>query len=241
MTAVVVGASGGIGAALVAALEEEGTPVLGLARSFDRRAPHRPAGRSRRSRPPPHRSPPGPPPTLIIVATGLLHAGEHGPGKGLARPRSRLARAQLCRQRDRSGAGRQAFPAADAQGRAHGLRRAFGPRRQHLGQSAGRLVRLSRVQGRAQPAGPHASRIEDKRRNPRGIVVALHPGTVDTALSKPFQGNVQPGRLFDARSCRRAAARRDRRPARCPTAASCSTGRARRSPPEPLARVRVCA
>ena len=39
--------------------------------------------------------------------------------------------------------------------------------------------------------------IEDKRRNDRGIVVALHPGTVDTALSRPFQGNVQPGRLFD--------------------------------------------
>ena len=39
--------------------------------------------------------------------------------------------------------------------------------------------------------------IEDKRRNDRGIVVALHPGTVDTALSRPFQGNVQAGRLFD--------------------------------------------
>jgi hypothetical protein len=40
--------------------------------------------------------------------------------------------------------------------------------------------------------------IEERRRNDRGIVVALHPGTVDTALSRPFQGNVQPGRLFDA-------------------------------------------
>src|SRR5690606_619779 len=39
--------------------------------------------------------------------------------------------------------------------------------------------------------------IEERRRNPRAIVVALHPGTVDTALSRPFQGNVQPGRLFD--------------------------------------------
>ena len=29
--------------------------------------------------------------------------------------------------------------------------------------------------------------IEDKRRNDRGIVVALHPGTVDTRLSRPFQ------------------------------------------------------
>jgi len=39
--------------------------------------------------------------------------------------------------------------------------------------------------------------IEERRRNNRAIVVTLHPGTVDTALSRPFQGNVQPGRLFD--------------------------------------------
>lgn len=38
--------------------------------------------------------------------------------------------------------------------------------------------------------------IEHKRRNDRSIIVALHPGTVDTALSKPFQGNVRPGGLF---------------------------------------------
>ena len=38
--------------------------------------------------------------------------------------------------------------------------------------------------------------IEDKRRNSSGIVVGLHPGTVDTGLSKPFQGNVTPGNLF---------------------------------------------
>jgi NAD(P)-dependent dehydrogenase (short-subunit alcohol dehydrogenase family) len=40
--------------------------------------------------------------------------------------------------------------------------------------------------------------IEERRRNDRAIVVALHPGTVDTELSRPFQGNVQPGRLFKA-------------------------------------------
>jgi len=30
----------------------------------------------------------------------------------------------------------------------------------------------------------------------QGIVVALHPGTVDTPLSRPFQANVRPGALF---------------------------------------------
>jgi len=38
--------------------------------------------------------------------------------------------------------------------------------------------------------------IELASRNPKAIAVALHPGTVDTPLSKPFQRNVPAGRLF---------------------------------------------
>ena len=38
--------------------------------------------------------------------------------------------------------------------------------------------------------------IEYRRKNPHTIVVALHPGTTDTRLSKPFQRNVPPGKLF---------------------------------------------
>ena len=40
--------------------------------------------------------------------------------------------------------------------------------------------------------------IETRRRNPQQIIVGLHPGTVDTALSQPFQKNVKPGALFTA-------------------------------------------
>ena len=40
--------------------------------------------------------------------------------------------------------------------------------------------------------------IELRQRNPQGICVALHPGTVDTRLSKPFQTAVAPGKLFTA-------------------------------------------
>lgn len=39
--------------------------------------------------------------------------------------------------------------------------------------------------------------IELGRRARHLICVALHPGTVDTDLSKPFQGNVNPEKLFD--------------------------------------------
>ncbi|MEM6603568.1 MAG: SDR family NAD(P)-dependent oxidoreductase [Pseudomonadota bacterium] len=38
--------------------------------------------------------------------------------------------------------------------------------------------------------------IEMGRKNKHAIIVGLHPGTVDSALSKPFQGNVPNGKLF---------------------------------------------
>ncbi len=41
--------------------------------------------------------------------------------------------------------------------------------------------------------------LELRRRAPRAVCVALHPGTVDTELSAPFQGGVPPERLFPPR------------------------------------------
>ena len=38
--------------------------------------------------------------------------------------------------------------------------------------------------------------LELARRNPRAICVGLHPGTVDTPLSRPFQTRVPPAQLF---------------------------------------------
>lgn len=38
--------------------------------------------------------------------------------------------------------------------------------------------------------------IEHARRWKQGIVIGLHPGTVNTGLSQPFQGNVPVGKLF---------------------------------------------
>ena len=38
--------------------------------------------------------------------------------------------------------------------------------------------------------------VEVRRQKPDAICVALHPGTVDTALSQPFQGGVENGKLF---------------------------------------------
>lgn len=38
--------------------------------------------------------------------------------------------------------------------------------------------------------------VEYKRRMPNTVLVCYHPGTVDTDLSKPFQANVKPEKLF---------------------------------------------
>lgn len=42
--------------------------------------------------------------------------------------------------------------------------------------------------------------IEQERKNKQSVILALHPGTVNTHLSKPFQANVPEGGLFDARN-----------------------------------------
>ena len=38
--------------------------------------------------------------------------------------------------------------------------------------------------------------IEIGRRNKNAVIVGLHPGTVDSKLSKPFQGNIPHNKLF---------------------------------------------
>ena len=38
--------------------------------------------------------------------------------------------------------------------------------------------------------------IELGRSHKRSIIIGLHPGTVDTGLSKPFQGRLKEGQLF---------------------------------------------
>ena len=38
--------------------------------------------------------------------------------------------------------------------------------------------------------------IEFARSHKRTVIIGIHPGTVDTGLSKPFQGRLKPGQLF---------------------------------------------
>ena len=195
--AVVIGASGGIGGALEAALIDEGAfdIVHGFARSrsgaqhldvTDEASIIAAAAVVAR----------GPAPRLVIVATGLLHEGEQGPEKAM---------------KDLDPAWLTHNFAVNAIGPAM-VAKHFLPLMPRSGQSVFAVLsarvgsitdnRLGGWYGyRASKAALNmlvrTIAIEDKRRNDRGIVVALHPGTVDTALSRPFRGTVQPGHLFD--------------------------------------------
>lgn len=189
--AAIIGASGGIGAALVAALTEEAVPVRGFARSFtggdriditDEASIARAAARAGQ-------------PDLVIVATGLLHEGDRGPERAIRE----LDAAWLAHNFAVNAIGpalvaKHFLPLMPKSGRS-----VFAVLSARVGSITDN--RLGGWYGyRASKAALNqlvrTLAIEDKRRNDRGIVVALHPGTVDTPLSRPYQ---QSGRdLFAA-------------------------------------------
>lgn len=196
-SAVIVGASGGIGAAFEAALIEEGAfeVVHGFARSrtgaqhLDLLDEPSIAGAAAHVAQ-------GPPPGLVIVATGLLHADEHGPEKALRDlDPDWLAKVYAINAIGPALVAKHFLPLLPRSGRA-----VFAALSARVGSISDN--RLGGWYGyRASKAALNMIvrnlAIEERRRNDRAIVVALHPGTVDTALSRPFQGSVQPGRLFD--------------------------------------------
>lgn len=196
-SAVVIGASGGIGAALEAALIEEGAfeTVHGFARSrggdlrldlLDEASIAAAAAHVAK----------GPAPTLVIVATGLLHKAGQGPEKALGDlDPAWLAEVYAVNAIGPALVAKHFLPIMPK-----GQRAMFAALSARVGS-----IEDNRLGGwhgyRASKAALNMLvrnlAIEERRRNDRKIVVALHPGTVDTALSRPFQANVQPGRLFD--------------------------------------------
>ncbi|WP_404478226.1 SDR family NAD(P)-dependent oxidoreductase [Novosphingobium sp. BL-52-GroH] len=196
-SAVVIGASGGIGGAFEAALIEEGVfdVVHGFARSrtgaqhldlLDEASIAVAAARVAE----------GPAPSLVIVATGLLHEGDRGPEKSLGDLDPQwLAKVHAVNAIGPVLVAKHFLPIMPRGGRA-----VFAALSARVGSIADN--RLGGWYGyRASKAALNMMvrnlAIEEHRRNSRAIVVALHPGTVDTGLSGPFQGNVPPGRLFD--------------------------------------------
>lgn len=199
-TAVVIGAGGGIGSALVMALDassrygrihalsrrpppDGGCVVGGIIDVTDEASIIRAAERI------------GPSLDLVVVATGILHEDGRMPEKAL---------------RDLDGVALARMFEVNTIGPALALKH-FAPllakeRRAVIAAISARVGSVSdnRSGGwygyRASKAGLNmlvkSAAIELRRTRPHALCVALHPGTVDTPLSAPFQGRVPQEKLF---------------------------------------------
>ena len=192
MKAIVIGATGGIGAALAAGLEERRWSVVRLSRGswppldlLDDRSIEQAAATLADDGPF----------DLIILATGVLHGDGVEPEKSLrmiegdALDRYFRINATgpavvmrhflplLARER------RAVFAALSARVGSIGDNRLGG----WVGYRASKAALNQIVRTLA---------IECARTNPQSVVVGLHPGTVDTRLSAPFQRGLAGDRLF---------------------------------------------
>lgn len=194
MKSIVIGASGGIGSALAAAIERDGGSVIRLSRASE---PPLDLESDRSIEQAARVVAADGPFDLIIIASGLLHGGGVAPEKSL---------------RQIEGASLDRLFRVNATGPALVLRH-FVPllARDRRGVIAALSARVgsigdNRLGGwigyRAAKAALNqvirTASIELARSHPQAIIVGLHPGTVDTGLSAPFQRNVAPERLFSA-------------------------------------------
>lgn len=198
-SAIIVGASGGIGGAVADALDEEGRfaavhrfsrsaaagfPPLDITNEDSIAAAAKAIA-----------SGGAPPPDLILVATGLLHDETHGPEKnmGMIEP-DWMARQYAVNCIGPALIAKHFLPLMPA--KARGVFAAIGARVGSISDNRTGGWYGYRASKAALAMTIRNLAIEQARRNPASIIVALHPGTVDTPLSRPFQGSVAPGKLF---------------------------------------------
>jgi NAD(P)-dependent dehydrogenase (short-subunit alcohol dehydrogenase family) len=179
MRALVIGASGGIGAALVAGLTRQGAEVLGLSRSIDGLDITDEASIAT------HLDQLSGPFDTVIVATGALALGDRAPEKSL---RS-LTGAALLGQFSVNAMG----PALVLKHAARLLPRdrparfaALSARVGSIGDNALGGWYSYRAAKAALNQLIHTGAIELARSHPQAVVVSLHPGHVSTGLSAAF-------------------------------------------------------
>lgn len=136
-------------------------------------------------------------PDLVLIATGMLHGAGVQPEKTIRA----LAPEALAKSYAVNAIG----PALIAK---HALGKLPRDRKSVFAALSARVSSLSDNRS----GGWHAYRaskaalnmlirnaaLELSVRNKAAVCVTLHPGTVDTAMSKPFQSGVAPGKLFSA-------------------------------------------
>lgn len=190
--AVVIGASGGVGAAMVEALERSGryTVVHALSRSATGMDLEDEASIAAAAA----RLTEGPPPGLVLVATGVLHAPFEPERSYRALTAEHMLRDYRINTVGPSLVAKHFLPLA--------------PRDRRF-VFAALSARVGSI-GDNQLGGWHSYRaskaalnmilrnlaVEVGRTHPQAVVAGLHPGTVDTGLSAPFQKGVAPEKLF---------------------------------------------
>lgn len=192
--AVVIGASGGIGAALAERLEQSGTQVHRLSRSASGEGHLDLEDEDSISAAAARIGEVGPI-DLVLVATGFLHGEKAGPEKDWRQlDPEMLARNFAINATGPALVAKHFLPLLPDEGRAGFA--ALAARVGSIGDnrlggwysyraSKAALVMLMRTFS-----------VELARKKPDAFAVALHPGTVDTQLSEPFQRNVPEGKLF---------------------------------------------
>ena len=191
--AVVIGSSGGIGRSFVSALEAD--PSFAQVSTFSRSNPDRGIDLADEASIERAANSVGDELDLVIVATGILHDQQMQPEKAM---------------RELDGSAMATVLAANTIGPAlvakHFLPRLRRDSKTVFAALSARVGSISdnRLGGwtsyRASKAALNmvirTLSIEQARRRPESVVVGLHPGTVDTKLSAPFQRNVPQGKLF---------------------------------------------
>ncbi|MEN3972992.1 SDR family NAD(P)-dependent oxidoreductase [Sphingomicrobium sp. XHP0235] len=189
---IVVGAGGGIGGALADGLEARGGSVTRLGRASD---PAIDFARPETIAVAAEALTDHAPFDAVIVASGVLHGTDFGPEKTYRDlDAATLAHVMAVNTIGPALVARHFIPLLPRKARFH-----FAFLSARVGSiSDNRLggwygYRMSKA---ALNQFVRTLSIELARTHPEGVVAALHPGTVDTRLSEPFQANVPEDKLF---------------------------------------------
>ncbi len=198
-SAVIIGARGGIGAALADALDADPryTNVKRLHRDSD--LPIDILDEARIAAAATALADTQPPVQLVIVATGLLHAHSQGPEKSLRE----LAPDWMVQNYRVNAVGPALVAKHFLPIMAKNEPICFAALSARVGSiSDNRLGgwHSYRASKSALNMFIRNIAIEWQRKNPQSVIVGLHPGTVETALSAPFKGNPAHERFTPARA-----------------------------------------
>lgn len=136
----------------------------------------------------------GPPPTLVVVATGVLHDGRNPERAYRQLDRDHLERDFRINAIGPALVARSLLPIMPRDRRA--VFAALSARVGSIGDNCLGGWHAYRASKAALNMILRNLAIELARTHPLAVVAGLHPGTVDTDLSTPFQKGVAPERLF---------------------------------------------